>query len=72
MHFLSRSLTAIEGHFANSVLLRAVRLHFSLGYDDIEETAGFFAMLARPDERYLSKCMRTGEVIAKKTGKPTV
>ena len=29
-------------------------------------------MLARPDERCLSKNVRRGEVIAKKTGKPTV
>ena len=66
MHFVSYSLIAIEGHHAKSALL-----HFFLGYD-IEETADFLAMLSRPDERYLSKYVCTGEEVAKKTRKPIV
>jgi DNA-directed RNA polymerase specialized sigma24 family protein len=45
----------------------AVWLYYYLGYD-IEETAGLLAMSVRSVKRYLRKDVRTGELMAKKTG----
>ena len=56
--------------YSEDLRLRAVWLYFFLGYDIIEEKVGLFAMAVQSVERYLRKYVRTGEVIAKKTGRP--
>jgi len=72
LHFESCSLALKIGMpkaYSEDLRLRALWLHFFLGYDT-EETAGLLAMSVRSVERYLRKYVRMGEVIAKKTGRP--
>ena len=72
LHFESCSLALKIGMpktYSEDLRLRAVWLHFFLGYDT-EETAGLLAMSVRSVERYLRKYVRMGEVIAKKTERP--
>ena len=55
--------------YSEDLRLRAVWLHFFLGYDT-EETADLLAMSVRSVERYLRKYVRRGEVTGKKSGRP--
>ena len=72
LHFKSlllESKISMPKAYSEDLRLRAVWLHFFLGYDT-EETAGLLAMSVRSVERYLTKYVRMGELIAKKTGRP--
>ena len=55
--------------YSEDLRLRAVWLHFFLGYDT-QETAGLLAMSVLSVERHLRKYVRRDEVIGKKTGRP--
>ena len=51
--------------YSEDLRLRAIWLHFFLGYD-VEEAAGLLAMSICSVKRYLRNYVRTGEVKAKK------
>ena len=55
--------------YSDDLRLRAVWLHVFLGYN-IEDTSGMLAMSPSSVKRFKKKFVRTGEVVAKKTGRP--
>ncbi|XP_027045084.1 uncharacterized protein LOC113672937 [Pocillopora damicornis] len=55
--------------YSDDLRLRAVWLHVFLGYN-IEDTSGMLAMSPSSVKRFKKKFVCTGEVVAKKTGRP--
>ena len=55
--------------YSDDLRLRAVWLYVFLGYN-IEDTSGMLAMSPSSVKRFKKKFVRTGEVVAKKTGRP--
>ena len=55
--------------YSDDLRLRAVWLHVFLGYN-IEDTSGVLAMSPSSVKRFIKEIVHTGEVVAKKTGRP--